>query len=250
MLFDLNAGESASSFKTRMASLGNETKMSSEKMFSVAYSGNSLLMRQLQEQTIFEYRGLTLAAAEALVSLSAQNSARTIYYHAVGSDGDSVAVGLNVNSGESVDSEYVMARVGDSNAFTVTRTDTKWTASPVGSGWTTTRPTASGNGVETSRSGSSQMLTAYMVSGTVHTFNTTETVVVRQYKYRTKSEATTLVANNTSSNASYQSYGYGSSGFYAVALTGTIKSATMRYVDGDSQYTVEVVERTLGGAWA
>lgn len=247
MLFDLlNGSETAENFKSRMVNAGNETIISNHRSSSIAYAGNSLMMRQAQEETSYEYRGLTEAAAKKLVGLTTFGASKIIYYHSVGNAGDAVAIGISVGT----DSEYRMARVGDSNAFTVTRRDMVWTASPVGSGWTTTRPASSGSGVTVSLSGTSQMVWAVNISGTMHMFNHRQKVEVVQYRFRTKGEADTLVTNNTSDNTTYQSYRYGSTGFYGYAPTGTVKSATARYVDADSQYTVDVTIRTLSGAWS
>lgn len=246
MLKDVaSASETAAELEARLVAMGNKTFVSSYPARSILYSGGALMFRQKEVQTIYEYRGLTEAAATLLLELASHSASRVTMYAKIGSDGDAVAVGYN----NGTDIDMRLDRVGDSPAYTVTRTEIAWSAETKGS-WTTSRPTASGTGVVVSRSGSAQFLTAYMVNGVTHTFNTTESVEVTQYRFRTLSEATTLVNNNNSNSTSYQSYQYGSTGFYAVALSGTIKSATMRYVDNDNQYTVEVTTRTLGGSWS
>lgn len=251
MLYEPELDETIYQFVARLESLGLMIMINDRSSSSIAYAGNSLMMRQSQHETVYRYHGLTKGAATQMVALLGEkNSTRTIYYHAVGNDGDAVAVGVTTSprSGALVtpDKDYQAARVGDSEAYVVTLTETVWDAEPVGTDWTTSRPAATGSGVEISRSGSSQYMLTYNNS---HNFYSTETVKVTKYSFRTKSEATTLVTNNTVNNASYQKYQYLQSGFYAYALTGTIKTAVMRYIDGDSQYTVEVTERTLGGSW-
>lgn len=229
--------ETAAAFETRLAEIGDKVKTSYSFGYTIAYSANSLILRQKLEVTEYEYRGLDQAAAEKLVTLNADNVSTTVYYKSFGSNGDCAVVGLEVGTRSKLSAQ----RDGDSRMWTVRRTDETLSAYST-SGWTTTRPAASGTGVQTGKRSSGTVVARYQSGSTVYSLTSIETVTTTRYRFRTKAEADTLVANNTQNNSRYISVS--KSGIYVAVLDGTDKSAQMQYIDGDFGFVVDVTQTT------
>ena len=247
---DKQSNETAANLKTRLEGLGAYIPLSSSPGTStIAYSANSLILRQVQSTTVGEYRALTHDAATLLASLSADNTESTIYYHGIGSytgTGNnrvySEYVACGVTSGTKVD--YVASRVNESDEWKVVRTETTYSAGAT-TGWTTTRPTAATTtGIVTGQSSSSAYLYAYN-SNPVYA---TETSTTTEFRFLSKSEAETKVSQNNSNDTKMWKWRYGTTTFYVYTWKGTIKSAVSRYIDLENGYTVTVTQKTLSAS--
>ena len=232
-LITTTSSETAATLESRIATAGAKRKISNTAGYAVAYSANSLILRQKTEVVEFEYVGLSQGAAEKLVTLNSDSVTTTIYYKSFGANGDCAAVGIETGTR----TKYNATRDGESRMWTVRRTDETLSAYST-SGWSTTRPSNSGTGVEISKRSNATIVARYQSGSTVYSLVSTETVTVTRYRFRTKTEATTLVTNNTSAGASYTSVN--KSGVYVAVLDGTNKSANMEYIDNDYGYVVDV----------
>ena len=247
---DKNSGETAAALKTRLEGLGAYIAMShAPSASSIAYCANGLILRQVQAVETVEYVGLTKDAAYLLATLSSDATTTTIYYHGLGSktgSGSSATyseyAACGVTTGAKTD--YVASRANAADGWKVTATTTTYTAGAT-TGWTTTRPTAATTtGIETGRTPSSAYLFAY----NNNPIYSTEQTITTEYRFLTKAEADTKVANNNTNNTVMGRWLYGTSTVYAYTWKGTVSSAVSRYIDHDNGYTVTVTTKTLGAS--
>lgn len=238
MFIDTTSGETAAALETRIVNEKQKVFVSKNSGISLAYSANGLVLRQKEDVETHEYRGLSQAAAVKLLSLASNAVTSTIYYKAIGSNGDVAAVGIQ--TGTVVD--LTVSRDGDSGVFTVTRVDTTYSAAST-AGWDTTRPASSSTGVVTSKSKRSNRVYTYN-GDSIYSYQETTTT---EYRFLTQAEAASKVSAETSDSVGYTTYKHDATvsgstivGATVAVQTGTTKTASSRYVDADRGFTVTV----------
>ena len=242
-----NGSETAAELKARLDSdFDLPIYISKQSGSCIAYAGGGLMLRQKETELVWEYRGLTTAAADKLTELSSDATATTVYYKKFNNNSDDYAV-----AGVTTGVKTVVAAVRSNNAdgFTARFTQTTYEADAT-SGWSTTRPSVSGTGVEVSRSSSTSFVDQITYNNDTFPVFATNLTVVTEYRYRTLAEARTLVSNNTSNTANNKTWKIVKGGIthYASIPTGTIKNATMRQVSPDEGWTVTVTTQTLSAS--
>lgn len=228
--------ESAADFLARLQGAGLEIKTGEQIGIAIAYSANSLILRQKQTKTDYEYRGLDQSAAEKLATLSSDTTTTTVYYKSFGSNGDCAVVGIP--TGTKID--YIATRDGESRMWSVRKTVDEYAVAS-SSGWSTTRPANSGNGVILSKNSVGTIVARVTSGSNTYALVSIESTTVTRYRFRTYTEANTLVSNNTYDNTRYADVSKYS--VHAFVLDGSQKSAHMQYVDGDYGFTVDVTEK-------
>lgn len=243
MLIDTTTTETASNLESRIAGLNAKIVVASNVGSTVAYSANGLILRSKESVVTTEYRGLTKAAAEKLLTLSDNDVSTTIYYKKIGSGDEYAAVGVSVG----LKSDYTMSRVNDSNTFVVTRVDTTYSAADDG-GWSSVRPSSSGTGVVTSKSKRSSHVCDFD-GDALYSYQEDTTT---EFRFLTQSEAVQKVAAEASDTVTETMFkhdieyqGQTMVGFWIKVQTGTRKVAAARYVDADHGFTVTVNQTTL-----
>lgn len=246
MLFDTTSSETAAQLEARLATAGVKVVVASDVGVSVAYSANGLILRAREEVVNTEYRGLTQAAAEKLLTLYSNSVTTVIYYKRIGTGDEYAAVGVSSGS----KSEYSMTRVGDSLAFVVTRVDTTYSAADT-SGWSTTRPSSSGTGVVTSKSKRSSRVYTYN-GDPLYSFQEDQTT---EYRFLSQSEAASKVSSEASDTVMNVTYKHNTTvegqtiiGASVVVQVGTRKVPTMRYIDADHGFAVTVNQTTYSAS--
>lgn len=240
---DTTATETAAQLRTRLQAYDGEPEVDTESgsASTIAYSANSLILRQMESVEVTEYRALTEAAAKKLKALEYDNSVRTVYYHELPGGGDWAACGITTGSKLAVKA----SRVNEADGWRAVFTTTTYAAADA-SGWSNTRPSgATTTGIEISR----EPKVEYLYKAEGDTIFTNEEAVVVQYKFLTLAEARALVAANTTNTTSFRTYTHRGTLIVSVsAWTGTIKTAREHYVDSENGYTVEVTTRTFGAS--
>nr|AIF26370.1 hypothetical protein [uncultured bacterium fosmid pJB16B1] len=253
-----SASETAEHLLARLqtAAVDVEVETGCNTSTSVAYSANGLILRQRETVTTTEYRGLTKASAKLLEDLDSDNTTTAIWYKQIGNSGDYATVAIT--TGTRVD--YVPSRVDEGDCWQVVKTETDYGAAAT-SGWTTTRPTVSSNGIVVSQSSSKTFL-SYALGGAVFQ---NETVVVKEYPFLNYSEAVSKVIDETAAGsilrdeklATQWSTTEGITAWKNVTVRGgssssseqgTDKVPTMRYDGPERGWVVTVTETTYWGS--
>lgn len=133
-----NSGESATHFLGRLKNdFHDYVKTDCASGSTIAYSANGLILRQKEDEVVFECRGLHQDAAALLLDLQSDQTQTTTYYKAVGDNGEYAVVGIVTGTKTTV----VGHRVNEAGAWNVTITTLTFSATDA-SGWTTSRPSA------------------------------------------------------------------------------------------------------------
>ena len=230
-------GETANGLLTRLQGLELEVPKSSHSSTSIAYSANGLILRQFEGVAITEYRGLTKAAADLLCTLGSDTTQTTIYYKQIGTSDEYAAVGITTGGR----TEYAASRANEANGWIVTKTEQTFSAA-ASTGWSTTRPSgATSTGIQTGKNSA----TAIVYTAEGDTLYATHTTTTTEYRFLSKSEADTKVANETSDSVAITAFTHSGTLIVTVyAQTGTVKTASSRYIDAERGYTVTVETTT------
>lgn len=241
---DLDPGLTPAQFAATLKSEGLCVTVSEETASQILAHNGSTPLKQKQVVVVEEYRGLTYDAAHALLGLEDDSSTSTVYYaqRTTSTGGTAQYIAVAARTGSVVN--VTTSRISEAGEYRVRTTTTTYSAS--GSGWSTTRPSASSTGVTISKS-KRPILTTYPGGSKSQTVTTT----VVEYPFLTQAEATNLlsssnsmVAHNgtysairtvyTSSNTSTSQAYTGTYTYYV----GTIVNSVMRYIDEVNGWTV------------
>ena len=241
---DYDSGSTPAQFAATLKTEGLCVTVSEETASQILAHNGSTPLKQKQIVKVEEYRGLTEAAAHALLGLEDDSSTSTVYYAqrstSTGATAQYIAVAARTGTVVNVST----SRANEAAGYNVRTTTTTYSSD--GSGWSTTKPAASQTGVTISKT-KRTISTTY--PGGVRT-QTVETTVV-EYTFLTQSEANnlctssnTMTAINTGYTAVrtvYTSTGTSVAQTYSGTYTvyaGAIVSSVMRYIDETNGWTV------------
>ena len=247
---DYDSGSTLAQFAATLKTEGLCVTISEDTASQILAHNGSTPLKQKQIVKVEEYRGLTEAAAHALLGLEADNSTTTIYYAqrstSTGGTAQYMAVAARTGSVVNVTS----SRANEAAGYNVRTTTTTYSAD--GTGWSTTKPAASTTGVTVSKS-ERTLVTTYPVGA----YTQTVTTEVKEYPFLTQAQAndlcttsSTMTSSNhtytatrqvyTSTGASqYQTY----TGNYTT-YSGIVVYSTMRYIDEVNGWTVTKTTET------
>jgi hypothetical protein len=250
---ELKTDETAEELKTRIASSWVEISKDSGSTIS-SYNGKAPL-RQVQSQTVGEYRGLSQEAAEKLVELANDGTTTVVYYSSRYATGAAGFLACGVRSGTVV--AVSASRVSEAKGWSARLTTTNYDVT-AGDGWSTTRPTGATDGTIVSKR--SDVTRYYNPSGGFAKATVTTTTVT-EYSLLTLDEANDKLSSSNSIQTnwfyhSYTGYSYNAStsawSSYSAQCqifwqSGTKVSSEMSYVDETYGWTVRVTSEVTNG---
>ena len=241
---DYDSGSTPAQFAATLQSEGLCVTISEETASQILAHNGSTPLKQKQIVKVEEYRGLTEAAAHALLGLENDGSTSTVYYaeRSTSTGGTAQYMAVAARTGTVVN--VTTSRANEAAGYNVRTTTTTYSAD--GSGWSTTKPSASQTGVTVSKS--KRTIATTYPSG-VKTQTVTTTVV--EYTFLTQAEADNLCSSSNNMAAHTGTYSaartvYTSTGTsvaqsYTGSYTyylGDIVSSVMRYIDEVNGWTV------------
>lgn len=246
---DYDSGSTPAQFAATLQAEGLCVTISEETASQILAHNGSTPLKQKQIVKVEEYRGLTEAAAHALLGLEADNSTSTVYYaeRSTSTGGTAQYMAVAARTGNVVN--VTTSRANEAAGYNVRTTTTTYSAD--GTGWSTTRPAASQTGIVVSKT--SRKIATFYASGTR---TQTVTTTITEYPFLTQTEAAAMCTSSNSMTAFSTTYTatrmvYTSSsstgvsqiyqGSYTV-YSGTVVSSTMRYIDEANGWTVTKTE--------
>lgn len=247
---DYDSGSTPAQFAATLKAEGLCVTISEETASQIIAHNGSSPLKQKQTVKVEEYRGLTEAAAHALLGLEADNSTTTVYYakRSTSTGGTAMYIAVAARTGDVVN--VASSRANEAAGYNVRTTTTTYSAD--GTGWSTTKPSASQTGITISKS-KRTLVTTYPVG----VYTQTVTTEVVEYTFLTQTAANNLcTSSSTMSSANhtytanrtvYTSTGASQAQTYTGSYTtysGTVVYSTMRYIDEVNGWTVTKTTET------
>lgn len=247
---DYDSGSTPATFAATLKAEELCVTISEETASQILAHNGSTPLKQKQIVKVEEYRGLTEAAAHALLGLEADNSTTTIYYaqRSTSTGGTAQYMAVAARTGNVVN--VTTSRANEAAGYNVRTTTTTYSAD--GAGWSTARPAASQTGVVVSKS-KRTLVTTYPTG----TYTQTVTTEVKEYPFLTHAEATDICTSSstmtsanhtyTATRTVYTSMGSSQPQTYIGSYTtysGIIVYSTMRYIDEVNGWTVTKTTET------
>ena len=247
---DYDEGSTPAQFAATLQAEGLCVTISEETASQILAHNGSTPLKQKQIVKVEEYRGLTEVAAHALLGLEADNSTSTVYYaeRSTSTGGTAQYMAVAARTGNVVN--VTTSRANEAAGYNVRTSTTTYSAD--GTGWSTTRPSASQTGIVVSKS--KRTLATNYPTGT---YTQTVTTEVKEYPFLTQAEATDICTSSstmTSTNHTYTATRtvYTSTGASQVqtytgnytTYSGIVVYSTMRYIDEVNGWTVTKTQET------
>ena len=185
-----------------LTSLGTAVELSSRRSSTILFCRAGVTVRQLEAETVKEYRALDRATAKNAVGVS-DSTVQTTYYRKIGG----VIHSISVLSGSRT--EKTAGRTNEADGWRVTERTVTYTVDPAASGsttapsgWSTSLAAADTDGRTVSQQKSAQHVASanYEYSGARYaaTLMSVKTVTVKEYTGLTAAQKDAKLANATS----------------------------------------------------